>query len=189
MTGYEDYIFEVSPSPTEKIVSTEGNTLAQKWLKQLNYKIEREKDSAFYYFDTAHIYQQIGKYDEALAACRQGLEQSKCGFGLYRLASIEFDMGDWRASSKHASEALNLFPDNSEILLLRMFAQKKGYQTYLEAQDELLILDGMEKKLDKRLALLKACISADSEVPTESPADQFKPEEVNSYYFQSNSAR
>lgn len=180
-----DVMFDSADHKTTrtKINGTIPNT--DQWLKQIDKKLAAEPYNFYLYFDKAHVYQMNGKYAEAIKLCNQGLAKKRCGFGLYRLASIELCLGLNKKAIEHATAALSLLPDNIEILMLRMTAANEQAVSEQAMKDELKILVMMDKRVDERIASVKSLLDAKYNGPRAMLASAFNENEVNSYFFRS----
>lgn len=181
----DDVMFDSAEHKLAKPTSTGSIAGTEQWLKQLDENLANDPPISYFYFDKAHLYQMNGRYAEAIELCNQGLAKRRCGFGLYRLASIELSLGLNKKAIEHATAALSLLPDNIEILMLRMTAANELAVSRQALKDEQKILAMMDKRIDERIASVKSLLDAKYNGPRAMLDNGFNENEVNSYYFRS----
>lgn len=123
-------------------------------LGYLDERLAKDPNEVYLRIDKAHLLQCKGNLKDAISQCEMANTRKKTGFGLFRHASIEFDLGHWQRTVDDATEALALSPDNKEVLALRLAANTRLNKNIEAMQDELCILHLLKDDIRKRKAAI-----------------------------------
>lgn len=116
----------------------------------LEKQLAKYPDAVYFRVDKAHLQQIKGNLQDAISQCEIANKIKMTGFGLYRHASISFDLGKWQQTVDDATAALIILPDNKETLALRLAAYKRLNENKKAMQDEIRILEILKKDLKTR---------------------------------------
>lgn len=186
---YRDPILFDLPVPhSHRAPSKEALDWINSSLRNVGDRLAKEPNEVFLLIDKAHLLQCQGNLKEAISQCEMANKWKKTGFGLYRHASIEFDLGHWQRTVDDTNEALELLPDNKEILALRLAANTKLNKNTEAMRDELIILQLLKDDVLKRKQAVIDLIALAKKNAGRARFGwgSFMETEVNSYFFKTS---